>query len=198
MMLAETSVPPSPGRPRDPRIDEAALRATVEILEDVGYARLSIAAVAARAGTTKPAIYRRWPTKAHLVHEAVFPLDEATLVPESDDLTADLRAMVVATTELLARPAARAAVAGLLAEFAADPSLHPQLLSRLADSVWGRMRERLDRAIDAGQVRPGVDAGVLIDLIGGAAFMATTAGGGPPDERWLDATVALLTRGVMP
>ena len=44
-----------------------------ELLEEVGYLQLTIGAIADRAGTNKPAIYRRWPTKAHLVHEAVFP-----------------------------------------------------------------------------------------------------------------------------
>jgi hypothetical protein len=77
--------------------------------------------------------------------------------------------------------------------------LHPQLLARLSDSVWGRVRARLDRAIAAGQVRPGVDAGVLIDVIGGAAFLAVTAAApDPPGDRWADATVALLLQGVRP
>ena len=188
-----------PGRPRDPRIDAAVLGATRDLLQDVGYARLSIAAVAGRAGTTKPAVYRRWPTKAHLVHEAVFPLDQPGLIPESDDIEADLRAMVGATVELFGRPEVRAALAGLLAELAADPALHPQLLARLSDTVWGRVRARLDRAIAAGQVRPGVDAGVLIDVIGGAAFLAvTTAAPDPPGDRWVDSTVALLLQGVRP
>jgi AcrR family transcriptional regulator len=188
-----------PGRPRDPRIDAAVMLATRDLLQGVGYARLSIAAVARRAGTTKPAIYRRWPTKAHLVHEAVFPLDQPGLIPDSDDIEADLRAMVGATVELFGRPEVRAALAGLLAELAADPALHPQLLARLSDTVWGRVRARLDRAIASGQVRPGVDAGVLIDVIGGAAFLAVTAAApDPPGDRWADATVALLLQGVRP
>src|SRR4051795_11981162 len=64
------------GRPRDPRIDDSVLRATVELLGASGYADLSVDAIAKRAGTSKPAIYRRWPSKAHLVHEAVFPISE--------------------------------------------------------------------------------------------------------------------------
>ena len=62
------------GRPRDPRIDSAVLDATVELLGETDYASLSVDAIARRAGTSKPAIYRRWPSKAHLVHEAVFPV----------------------------------------------------------------------------------------------------------------------------
>ncbi|MCV7171361.1 helix-turn-helix transcriptional regulator, partial [Mycobacterium manitobense] len=66
------------GRPRNRGIDEAVLRATVELLGQVPYAELSVDAIAARAATSKPAIYRRWPSKAALVHEAVFPLDATT------------------------------------------------------------------------------------------------------------------------
>ncbi|WP_254848128.1 helix-turn-helix domain-containing protein, partial [Mycobacterium avium] len=66
------------GRPRDPRIDAAVLRATVELLAETGYPGLLVSAIAQRAGTSKPAIYRRWPSKAHLVHEAVFPVSADT------------------------------------------------------------------------------------------------------------------------
>jgi AcrR family transcriptional regulator len=44
------------GRPRDPRIDDAVLQATVELLDEVGYLQLTIGAIAERAGTNKPAI----------------------------------------------------------------------------------------------------------------------------------------------
>ena len=73
-MSAPTVNPPAAssgttGRPRDPRIDDAVIEATIDLLEQVGYLQLTISAIADRAGTNKPAIYRRWPTKAHLVHE---------------------------------------------------------------------------------------------------------------------------------
>ena len=72
------------GRPRDARIDAAALDAAAALLLEVGYADLTLAAVAARAGTSRPAVYRRWPTKAHLVHEAVFRGDDLDApAPES-------------------------------------------------------------------------------------------------------------------
>ena len=64
---------PAAGRPRDPRIDAAILRATTDLLVEIGYSNLTMAAVADRAGTTKTALYRRWSSKAELVHEAAFP-----------------------------------------------------------------------------------------------------------------------------
>src|SRR6185437_2814601 len=51
---------PGAGRPRDRRIDAAILRATADLLVEIGYSNLSMAAVAERAGTTKTALYRRW------------------------------------------------------------------------------------------------------------------------------------------
>ncbi|OOK82452.1 bacterial regulatory s, tetR family protein [Mycobacterium kansasii] len=48
------------------------MAATAELLVQIGYSNLSLAAVAERAGTTKSALYRRWSSKAELVHEAAF------------------------------------------------------------------------------------------------------------------------------
>ena len=76
------------------RIDSAVLRSTVELLAETGYADLSVDAIARRAGTSKPAIYRRWPSKAHLVHEAVFPISDATALPDTGSLAGDVREMV--------------------------------------------------------------------------------------------------------
>ncbi|WP_042906276.1 helix-turn-helix domain-containing protein, partial [Mycobacterium avium] len=96
------------GRPRDPRIDAAVLRATVELLAETGYPGLLVSAIAQRAGTSKPAIYRRWPSKAHLVHEAVFPVSADTAIPDTGSTADDLREMVRRTMVFLTAPAAKA------------------------------------------------------------------------------------------
>jgi AcrR family transcriptional regulator len=116
------------GRPRDPRIDGAVLAATTELLEEVGYLQLTIAAIADRAGTSKPAIYRRWATKAHLVHEALFAVNAPDVVLEGKDLRSDLRGLVLAGLDVLGSPAARAALPGLMAEMVADPEMHADVL----------------------------------------------------------------------
>jgi AcrR family transcriptional regulator len=191
-----------PGRPRDPRIDEAVLDATTALLEEVGYQRLSIAAIAARAGTTPPAIYRRWPTKTHLVHEAVFPSDSGTTIPmplESDhpDLAAVLRAMLVGGIALLARPAARAAVPGLLAELRSAPEMQADLRARFDGGEWGWLEERLDRAVAQGEIRADLQAATLLDLISGSAFMAAVVGPAERiDDQWIDQVVDIIMRGI--
>ena len=187
------------GRPRDHRIDAAVLRAVVELLPRTGYQGLTVAAVAARAGTTKPAVYRRWPTKAQLVHEAVFPVAARPLVPDSGDVVADLRSMVAATAELFGRPEVRAAVPGLLAEFARAPDLDAELQRRVAVPASADIRERIERAVASGEVRHDVAPDVLLDVVGGATLMALMLRPGCTlDDRWVDGVVDLLTRGLIP
>ena len=164
------------GRPRDPRIDDAVLRATVELLGKSGYADLSVDAIAKRAGTSKPAIYRRWPSKAHLVHEAVFPISEATELPDTGSLAGDVREMVRRTAGVLTTPAARAALPGLVAEMATDPTLHAKLLERFGHVLSQGLTDRLDDAIARGEVRPDVTAADVVEAIAGITLMAISPG----------------------
>jgi AcrR family transcriptional regulator len=187
------------GRPRDPRIDGAVLRATADLLEEIGYLQLTIGAIAERAGTTKPAIYRRWPTKAHLVHEAVFPAQGPEVIPPGDGLRSDIRALVAIGVELLGRPAARAALPGLLAEMTSDPTLHADVLGRFAGAAWGCLERRLDDAIGTGEVRADVHPSTVLELIAGSAFVATAIR--PLDEigaDWIEDVVDVIMRGIAP
>ncbi len=184
------------GRPRDPRIDDAVLHATVELLGSAGYADLSVDAIAKRAGTSKPAIYRRWPSKAHLVHEAVFPISEATELPDTGSLIGDVREMVRRSTAVLTAPAARAAMPGLLAEMATDPALHAKLLHRFGDVTSRGMTERLAAAARRGDVRRDVTAADLIEAIAGMALMAIITRNHALDDAWVSRTATLITRGI--
>ncbi len=188
------------GRPRDPRIDSAVLRATVELLAETGYPGLLVSAIAERAGTSKPAIYRRWPSKAHLVHEAVFPIGAATAVPDTGSLPEDLREMLRRTMAVLTTPSARAALPGLIGEMAADPTLHSALLERFADVIGGGLAEWLGGAVASGEVRADVTAAELAsDLAGaiaGIALVALLTHGTELDDAWVDRTTTLLLKGI--
>ncbi|MGF2947397.1 TetR/AcrR family transcriptional regulator [Mycobacterium sp. Lab-001] len=188
------------GRPRDPRIDDAVLRATVELLAETGYPGLSVAAIAERARTSKPAIYRRWPSKAHLVHEAVFPAGAATELPDTGSLPHDLREMVLRSMTFLTAPAARAALPGLVGEMAADPTLHSALLERFAGVIGGGLTELLARAADRGEIRPDVTAtelaSPLVDAIAGITLMGLLTRVDELDDAWVDRTTELLLKGI--
>ena len=184
------------GRPRDLRIDDAVLHATVELLGTSGYAGLSVDAIAKRAGTSKPAIYRRWPSKAHLVHEAVFPISEATELPDTGSLVGDVREMVRRSTGVLTTPAARAAMPGLLAEMATDPTLHAKLLDRFGDVTSRGMTDRLDAAVTRREARPDVTAADLVEAIAGMALMAIITRNQALDDAWVERTATLITKGI--
>ena len=184
------------GRPRDPRIDGAVLRATVELLAETGYPGLLVSAIAERAGTSKPAIYRRWPSKAHLVHEAVFPIGAATEIPATGSAPGDLREMVSRAMTFLTTPAARAALPGLVGEIAADPSLHSALLERFADIIAGGLAEWLETAAASGEVRADVTAAELAEAIAGLALITLLTRATELDDAWVDRTTTLLLKGI--
>lgn len=175
-MATQTSPPDqSLGRPRDSRIDEAVLRATRELLVEVGYARLSLTAIALRAGTTRPTLSRRWPSLAHLVHEAAFPRE----LNEPATKSVDVRTLVAGSLAAFSTPVARAAAPGLVAAMTADPSLHQNLLRRFAASLGGIERP-------------------LLDIAAGAAFFALMThsddfAAGPGAEAWIDRVTHLIT-----
>lgn len=59
------------GRPRSEQTRQLILQAARDLLGEIGYGRLTIADVAARAGAGKSTIYRWWASKGELVLEAV-------------------------------------------------------------------------------------------------------------------------------
>lgn len=184
------------GRPRNPRIDTAVLVATVDLLGSTGYAALSVDAIARRAGTSKPAIYRRWASKAHLVHEAAFPLDAAVELPATGSLPDDVEEMVRRTATVLTTPAAQAALPGLIGEMAADPTLHTALLERFGDILGRGLSERLADAVGRGEVRPDVTAADLTEAIAGITLLALLSRGATLDDAWVERTATLITKGI--
>jgi AcrR family transcriptional regulator len=180
-MVAHASAPEqSLGRPRDPKIDEAVLDAVRALLLEVGYAGLSLTAIAERAETTRPALARRWPSLPHLVHEAAFPA-ELTLPLAAPQAAPPVRDLVAGSLAAFAHPVARAAAAGLVAAITADPSLHRALLARFSEALGGIEQP-------------------LLDLVAGAAFFALLL---HPDDldteptrsAWIDRITVLITEG---
>lgn len=187
---------PGAGRPRDPRIDAAILGATADLLAEIGYANLTMAAVADRAGTTKTALYRRWSSKAELVHEAAFPAAPTALTTPEGDIAGDVRAMIAAARDVFVSPVVRAALPGLIADMAADADLNARVMGRFA-FVFDVVRERLVHAVDRGEVHADVDPERLIEIIGGATLLRLLlAPGQDLDDAWVDQTTAIVIHGV--
>ena len=197
MKADSSAVDKPPGRPRDPRIDASILRAAAELLEEIGYANVTMAGIAERAGTTKTALYRRWSSKAELVHEAAFPATPTALRAESSSFADDVRAMVEATRDVFTTPVVRAALPGLVADMAGDPELNARVMQRFAD-LFTAVHDRVRRAVDEGDARPGVDPDRLVEVIGGATMLRLLLR--PTDDldaNWVAQTAALVAHGVV-
>jgi AcrR family transcriptional regulator len=184
--------PRTAGRPRDERLDGAILEATVRLLEQRGYQDLALTAVADAAGTTTAAIYRRWTSKSDLVMHAVFRTSGDDVVADTDDLENDLTTMVRWSVEKLCRPAALAALVGLLSESV------PQRSARAGDAAMASMRtgERIDRAKAAGELRADIDTSLLVALIAGPVLqMALRGAAREIDDAWIAALVHVVLDG---
>lgn len=185
---------PRVGRPRDARLDVAIVDATVQLLEERGYTGLSLAAVAERAGTTTAAIYRRWGSKSELVAQAVFRTAGDDVVADTGDLAADLATMVRWAADKINRPAAIVAIAGLLGE----PRTDRRERASEAASASRLVIERLERAKDAGELRPDADTTVLAALVDGPVLHAAFSGMAGIDDAWIAELVRVVLDGARP
>ena len=183
----------SPGRPRDEKIDAAIIRATRGLLLETGYPALSLSAIAARAGTTTAAIYRRWSGKAQLVHEAILPAEIMAMPSASGDVVEDIRALVEATRTMFDRPEVRIALPALIADTVADPEVHSKMISRFASSLTS-FQTRIDQQYSPS---PGDgDLPLLAEVVvGSAIFRIIIRHDAPLDAAWVDDVTNLISSG---
>jgi AcrR family transcriptional regulator len=188
---------PSAGRPRDGKIDAAIVQATRDLLLESGYTALSLSAIAARAGTTTAAIYRRWSGKAQLVHEAILPAEVMAMPSASGDVEGDIRALVEATRTMFDRPEVRVALPALIADTVADPDVHSRMTSRFAESL-ATFRTRMNPGSDPGgdEGDDGRDLPMLAEVVvGSAIFRIIVRHDAPLDEAWVDDLTRLISSG---
>lgn len=169
------------GRPRDSRLHHAILDATRELLTIGGYAELSMESVAARAGVGKKTLYRRWPSKAPLVAEAVLEAyggSGSFPVAETGDLRADLQAWLCEHAQFLAESPNAALVRALIAAAAARPADGDDLYQQLSAPQLAGLMTRLRRAVRDGALSADADLDAIAQaLIGTMLFRALTHGG---------------------
>ncbi len=173
-----TTVTPSApaGRPLDPNISQAILDATLEVLAQTGYAKLSIEAVAQRAGVHRPAVYRRWPTKLDLVAAAISAIAPSAPDPATGNVREDLVVLVQRIANMVQRnPRARLALQ-LMAEIALDDELAALVDARTVRPRRDTARTILERGIASGEIRAGLDLELVCDLLVGSLYTRALVG----------------------
>lgn len=184
------------GRPRDPDIDGAVLTATVEVLAQLGYARLTLEEVARRARTTKPSIYRRYRGRQELVLAALAAkLGQPPRTPDSGCVVCDLADGVgVFVTAYRRMPPG--ALGALLADCTGKPGLRSAFMHTLFGPPREVVRETVRRAKARGDLRADLDETLAVDLLGAFVFQRAMFGHATTDGEAVETAVVTLLGGM--
>ncbi|MFI6602503.1 TetR/AcrR family transcriptional regulator [Nonomuraea sp. NPDC050536] len=192
---------PNPAR-RSERSRQAILVAARELVSESGYAKVSIEAIAARAGVGKQTIYRWWSSKGAVVFDAILELSRADggdiALPDTGDIAADLRTVMRATVAEFADPSFEAPIRALTAEIAGDPDLAAAYRDRLARPVEEAKKARLRTAQAAGQIAPDADLDVALELLYAPVFQRWLHRSGPLTPEYADTLVTLALKALAP
>ena len=158
----------------------------------VGYAALSIEAVAKRAGVGKAAVYRRWPSKLAMASELLLKVGVG-LAPLSDtgSLEGDVRAFLAAAHKALRRPLVSRILPDLHAEMRRSAPLARAIRENLQVERRARGEAVLRRAIDRGEIPASIDIDLALDLLGGLVYWRLIVTGMDTPPRYLDDLTAL-------
>ena len=183
------------GRPRDPRIDAAAIGATLAILDESGYGGVSVEAVARRARSAKTAIYRRWPNRQHLVLAALSARIGEAATPDTGcticDLNEGINVFIAAFRQI--RPDV---LGSPLADCATELELRRQFMVRLFEPPRLAVSRMLDQAAQRGDLRPDADRALVLDLLGSLVHYRALFDHAPTTAAEVEQAVEALLRGI--
>ena len=167
------------GRPRDATIDDRVLAVARRQLAEHGYEGLTLAAVAEEAGTTRPALYRRWRGTAELATAAIAALPEAQAPSPSGDSFTDLVRELEAFRRGVTRPDGLSLV-GTMLQRGTDPELLRLYRERIVSPRRQRLRAILERATAEGELNGG-DVDLAVASLTGSFYALALAGSVPRD-----------------
>jgi AcrR family transcriptional regulator len=175
------------GRPRNPELDRAILTAAEQQLREAGYAGMSLESVAA-AGTTVPAVRRRFGGKAGLAVAVIDALRVDSLPAESGPPRQRALAALRNLRANLLSGNSMAVVGTLLAEERRHPELLAAFRSRLAEPRRAALRRALAEGISSGELPPSADPDVLATMLIGSFYARYIATSDLPDD-WAEQTL---------
>jgi AcrR family transcriptional regulator len=183
-----------PGRPRSEQSRRAVLRATSQLINEVGLRAMTTDEIASRSGVSKATIYKWWPTKYAVAVEAFLSqMDAQSADPDTGSAREDFRRTLRGLMRFYRSKNGRA-YAQLVGEAQFDPRIGKELREHLIGSRRQVMRAILKRGVERGELSPDVDAEVAVDLIFGPAMYRLVAGHAPLNNASADAIVDTAMR----
>ncbi|MCU1550232.1 MAG: TetR family transcriptional regulator [Glaciihabitans sp.] len=162
--LADAGANHKLGRKRDLTRDPAILDAALEVLAETGYDGMTIDMVAARAKAGKATLYRRWPSKAELVFDAIACMKQGEIdfaqLPDTGTLRGDLVAMIKPPSIKDGEKKLRI-MAGLVSMLAKHPDLAEAANTAIVEPRAKVNRLLMRRAMERGEISPDCDIETL-------------------------------------
>ncbi|MEU8955589.1 TetR/AcrR family transcriptional regulator [Streptomyces sp. NPDC048518] len=208
--MAQKTAPDSTRRSERSR--RAIYDAALALVDEVGYAKLTIEAIAARAGVGKQTIYRWWPSKGAVLLDAFLDLGEQaareanekagseeiqTEIPDTGDLAADLKFVMRAIVDEFNDSKYDAPYRALAAEGLLHPELGAEFVEKLLEPQLQLFVTRVRRAQDAGQVGPEIDPRIALELWASPIAQRWLMRSGPLTHAYADTLVDYALNGIM-
>ncbi|GAA3392535.1 TetR/AcrR family transcriptional regulator [Cryptosporangium minutisporangium] len=177
-----------PGRKRDHSRDPEILDAALDVLAETGYDGMTLDQVAGRAKAGKATLYRRWPSKAELVIDAIACMKKEDLrpeaLPDTGTLRGDLLAMIKPPTIQDAKRKLQI-MTGVVSMLSKHPELGDALRAAMIEPRAAANRFLLRRAIERGEIRPDCDVDFLALLSPSMTVYRTLIQQRPVDQAFL-------------
>jgi AcrR family transcriptional regulator len=174
------------GRPRSERARKAILTAALDLAAEEGAGRVTMEAIATRAGVSKETLYRWWRSKGDVLLEALAELgDEAIPIPDTGGLPADLREFMRATADAL-DPSTRRVLRALATEAAADLRFAETMRDQFLARRRAALATVLERGVERGELSP-ERAALALDFVFGTLWYRLIFSIAPLDRSWADA-----------
>ncbi|MER5615271.1 TetR/AcrR family transcriptional regulator [Streptomyces sp. NPDC002215] len=182
---------------RSERSRRATLEAALELCTEKGYGRVTVEAIAARAGVSKKTIYRWWPSKSAVILEAFADaLVDTTPFADTGDIAADLRTNLAGAVRLINTPPFGPAYAGILSEMHHDDELAQTVRAKLVDPRFDEAVARLRRAQEQGQIPPDANLPLVVEMLYGPMYSRHVLRKPVHDEEEIAALVAHVLRAI--
>jgi len=172
------------------------MAAAVALVAEHGYAAVTIEAIAEHAGTSKPAIYRRWPKKAAIVMDAFLAAAQPRIQPPKGlPLREGIITQATALAEFFQTTSTGRTITGLVAEAQTDPTLADAIREQWLQPRRAVATAMLTQAQASGELRPDIDIDALIDAIYGPLYFRLMLGHGTIDKVFVERIVDIVLDG---
>lgn len=185
------------GRPKNECIDVEVVAAVLEGLRLRGYRGVTIEGVARQVNRARTSLYRRWPSKRHLVADAVVTELGAQPAPDTGSLRKDLKAAVGTLLTGFAGPLGKA-LPGLVADMALDPVLARMIREKVLVARRHSIRAAFERGMARGESGRRFDIDLLIDMLTGPFYFRALFGHLPATPAMANAIVDYVMAIVRP